>query len=155
MVAFVTRIVASFSALDTPPVPNLLENGQSLVSFFLVTAGLGGLINLVRLFTPKGRMRRLARADASGLHVAWGTVTLSIPWEIVETLTLTTEGGLPQSYRVTGARGKFAFQWGAGGGARPSATLQPDGAMLVSGSELASLIARRTGVALVVDEAAK
>ena len=59
MVAFVTRIVASFSALDTPPVPNLLENGQSLASFFLVTAGLGGLINLVRLFTPKGRMRLL------------------------------------------------------------------------------------------------
>ncbi len=134
MATFVISIVASFSASDTSSATTLLENGQSLVSFFLVTAGLGGLINLVRLFTPKGRMRRLARADASGLHVAWGTVTLSIPWEVVETLTLTTKGGLPQSYRVTGATGKFAFQWGAGSGARPSATLQPDGTMLVSGS---------------------
>ena len=72
MVAFVTRIVASFSALDTPPVPNLLENGQSLVSFFLVTAGLGGLINLVRLFTPKGRMRGARRRIGPACGVGHG-----------------------------------------------------------------------------------
>jgi hypothetical protein len=100
-------------------------------------------------------MRREARADASGLHVAWGTVTLSMPWDVVETLTLTTKGGQPQSYRVTGAAGKFAFQWAAGGGRKPSEALLPAGGMLLSGSELASLIARQSGVALAVEETAK
>lgn len=154
MAAFISSIVASFTASNTSPATALLENGQSLVSFFLVTAGLGGLINLVRLFTPKGKMRREARADASGLHVAWGTVTLSMPWEVVETLTLTTKDGQPQSYRVSGAAGKFAFRWSAGGEVKPSAALLPDGGVLLSGRELACLIARQSGVALVLDEAA-
>jgi len=139
--AFVTSIVTTFGALDTPPAPNLLENAQVLVGCILAILGFAGLMDAIRLFTPKGRMRREARADALGLHVAWGTVTLSMPWEVVETLTLTTKGGHPQSYRVTGAAGKFAFQWAAGAGAESSKTLMSDGSMLLSGSELASLIA--------------
>ncbi|HEX9413293.1 MAG TPA: hypothetical protein VF916_07295, partial [Ktedonobacterales bacterium] len=41
------------------------------------------------------------RADASGLHLRIG-VSMDLPWDAIETLTLRQHNGQPLGYRVTG-----------------------------------------------------
>jgi hypothetical protein len=77
-----------------------------------------------------------------------------MPWESVETLTLLTRQGQPRFYRVTGAAGRFAFQWKVGGDAEQLEAQWTSSAHVVTGSELATLISRQTGAPLGAQEIA-
>jgi hypothetical protein len=87
---------------------DLFAGGPRFVGAVLAIVGLLAGLSGIRLLRGSAGWRREARADASGLHVEWGSVKLSMPSEVVETLTLTTRDGRPQVYQVTGRRGSLS-----------------------------------------------
>lgn len=139
--------LGSTTSAPFDPFTNGLRFAGGVLAIVALLAGVSG----IRLLRGSHGWRRQTHVDATGLRVEWGNVKLSMPWDVVETLTLTTRDGEPQFYRVTGAAGKFVFQWSARLQPTPSQDTTTE-AYFISAAQLAALIERQTNVRRSIEE---
>jgi hypothetical protein len=137
----VTSLIASF-----PHTPGPLT--AAALSFCAGVVGLG--LAGVALGTGKP-WRRQVQVGADGLRIVYGSIMRSLPWDAIETLTLTRAGAALKTYRITGDTGKFNLQWPAHAREHPLSAL-PKSAILISPGALATLIERQSGVTLTIEE---
>jgi hypothetical protein len=131
----VTALIASF-----PHTPGAFV--VAALSFCAAAIGLG--LAYIALSTERP-WRKQAQVSEDGIRIENGAITRTLPWEAIETLTLTTVGSTPKSYHVTGDTGKISLSWPA----RPDARLgsaPPKGALVLGPDALATLIERQPGV---------
>src|SRR5262249_30277811 len=120
--------------------------GASILAWLLLALGGGGLAIVWATLFRFGKTfgRREIRADASGLHLHLA-VSIDVPWDSIQTLTLLQRNGQPLAYRVTGNSGKADFTWRARLGRW---SLLAKDATPISPAALAILVTRQSGIAL-------
>jgi hypothetical protein len=133
--ARVTALIASF-----PHTP-----GAFTVAALSFCAGLVGLALSFLALSTETPWRRQIQANAEGLRIENGSITRSLRWDSIETLTLVCVGPIPKTYRITGDTGKISLNWPAQADMLlGSAT--PKGAVLLAPDGLAALIEQQPGV---------
>jgi hypothetical protein len=131
----VTALIAAF-----PQTPGALS--VAALSLCVGVIGLG--LACLALSTDRPWSRQV-QVDADGLRIVQGAITRELPWDAVETLSLTVVGATPKSYRLTADTGKISLSWPAQADARLGSA-PPKGALVVSPAGLAALIERQPGV---------
>jgi hypothetical protein len=112
------------------------------LSFCAAAIGLG--LAYIALSTERP-WRKQAQVSVDGIRIENGTITRTLPWDAVETLTLITVGPTPQTYLVTGDTGKISLSWPAQPDTRLGSA-PPKDALVLAPDGLAALIERQPGV---------
>jgi hypothetical protein len=112
------------------------------LSFCAAAIGLG--LAYIALSTNKP-WRRQAQVSEDGIRIENGTITRTLPWDAIETLTLITVGPTPKTYLVTGDTGKISLSWPAQPDTRLGSVPAKD-AVVLAPDALAALIERQPGV---------
>jgi len=146
VVAWVPTIFAPIVSPGSLAADPLSSIGASILAWVLLFISGGGMATVWATLLRFGKTFGLheVRADASGLHLRIG-VSIDLPWDAIETLTLRQRQGQPLGYRVTGNSGKADFTWPARLGRW---SRLPKDAIPLSPAALATLVTRQSGAAL-------
>jgi hypothetical protein len=141
--------IAGFMALFMGPSP--LEDTLLWVGVLAGFCGLFGVLGLLARVSFGLRKITTIEAGKEGLRTHERRRTFALPWEAVETVTMSTVKAVPTSYRITGDTGKIIIVWKAdplqiGQTTADVTTLAP--------AAFAGLVAQCSGVPLQIEETA-
>jgi hypothetical protein len=139
--------IAGIMALFMGPFP--LEDTHLWVGLLAGFCGLFGVVGLLTRVSFGLRKITTIAASKEGLRTRERRRTFALPWEAVETVTISTVKGVPISYRVGGDIGKIAIVWKADA---PQTSQRTADITALSPADLATLVERCSGVSVQIEE---